>query len=177
MDLVEERLDVYPGALVHVSKNKLHVEQLVEQQFPQGLIASELKLYDPGHSFFILPPKDSEEANRPLHPPFLAAKFEHIITKQGQKEIVKAWEGLKWAGFNHHAGSREGNRSSSLGLHLGVWEVQQAFPKVTRDTRIQSPETIKAIDRLFVVIGTHVVPKILALLKRYAPKQLDRQLR
>ncbi|KAG1875981.1 hypothetical protein C8R48DRAFT_591757, partial [Suillus tomentosus] len=62
-------------------------------------------------------------------------------------------------------------------LHLRVWKVQQAFPNVTRDTRLQSPETIKAIDRLFVIIGTHVVPKILALLKRYAPKQLDMQLR
>lgn len=177
MNLVEETLDAYPGELVHVSKNRLHVEQLVEEQFPQGLIASELKLYNPDHSFVILPPKDSEEAQRPLHPPFLAARFEHMITEQGQKEIIKAWNGLKHVGFKHHAGTREGNRSSSPGLHLGVWEVQQAFPKVTRDTRLQTPETIEAIDRLFKVIGIYVVPKILALLKRYAPKQLDRQLR
>ncbi|KAG1900886.1 uncharacterized protein F5891DRAFT_951343, partial [Suillus fuscotomentosus] len=62
-------------------------------------------------------------------------------------------------------------------LYLRVWEVQQAFPRVTRDTRLQSPETIKAINRFFIVIGTHVVLKILALLKRYALKQLDMQLR
>ncbi|KAG2045680.1 hypothetical protein BDR06DRAFT_965608 [Suillus hirtellus] len=174
-DRTEETLKVYPGDLLNVSKNKLHVENLVEEQFPEGLITSELPLYDPDNSFFILPPKDSVEANRPFHPPFLAARFEHMITKQGQKEILKAWKGLKWVGFKHHA--REENRSSSPGLHLGVWEVQQSFPKVTRDTRLQSPKTIQAIDRLFVVIGIHVVPKILALLKRYAPKQLDRQLR
>jgi hypothetical protein len=75
---------------VHVLENKLHVENLVKQQFSKGFNLSKLKLFNPDHFFFILPPKDSEEANHPLHPSFLAIRFEYMIAKQEQKEIVKA---------------------------------------------------------------------------------------
>ncbi|KAG1720981.1 uncharacterized protein EDB91DRAFT_1256737 [Suillus paluster] len=173
----KETLKVYPGDLVHAAKNKLHVDLLVQRQYPEGVLASQLPRFDPDDSFFLLPPEDSKEACRPLHPLFMAARFEHVITKPGQKEIVKAWDALQFVGVKHHAGSREANRSSTLALHLGVWEVQQSFPKVTRDTRLQTPEALSAIDRLLLAVGTHVAPKILALLQRYAPKQLDRQLR
>ncbi|KAG2029698.1 hypothetical protein BDR03DRAFT_813490, partial [Suillus americanus] len=116
----------------------------------------------------------------PLHPPFMAARFCHVITMRGQKAIVKAWDAIKLLGVQcvkHHTSRSEANRSSTPAYHFGVWQVQQPCPVITRETRLQKPAGLKAIDSLMSAAQRYVAPKVSALLWRYAPKQLERQRR
>ncbi|KAG2045551.1 hypothetical protein BDR06DRAFT_900556, partial [Suillus hirtellus] len=169
----------YPSAFVHSRKDKKVVRAAMDTQYPEGFSASDLPLYDPPGSFWLLPPKKAEETKRSLHPPFLAARFSSVITLRGQKALIKAWDGLHHPSLNvrHYTSSRESNRSSTPAYHFGIWQVQQPRPVVTQETRKQGPAELKAIDKFLSAVKRHVAPKITALLQHYAPKQHERQQR
>jgi hypothetical protein len=174
---------VYPGALVHAAKNKKNVQKVMKAEYPNGVLPSQLPIFDPEGSFCIKPPKMKRKKplnRRPLHPPFMAARFCHVITVRGQKAIIKAWDGIKLLGVQqvkHYTSRSEANRSSTPAYHFGIWQVQQPRPVVTQETRLQKPAGLKAIDSLMSAVQRFVAPKVSALLWRYAPKQLERQRR
>jgi hypothetical protein len=174
-----EKINIYPDAFVHTTKDKKHVERAMKKQYPDGFDAHKLKIYDPPNSFSLIPPEDHKETLRTWHPPFLASRFCSVITDRGQKALISAWEGLQdnSLALEHYTSRSEANRSSTPAYHFGIWQVQQNEPKITRATRKQTPEALKAIDNLLMAVRSHVTPKITAILGRHAPKQLERQRR
>lgn len=176
---VIEKVRVYPSTFVRSRKDKKVVLAALNAQYPGGFSPLNLPLYDPPGSFWILPPKDAPQAKRPRHPPFLSARFSSVITARGQKALVKAWDGLNDPSLNvrHYTSRSESNRSTTPAYHFGIWQVQQPRAVVTRETKNQGPAELKAIDNLLCAVKRHVVPKIIALLAHYAPKQLERQRR
>jgi hypothetical protein len=68
------------------------------------------------------------------------------------------------------------NRSKTPALHLGVWELYAANPRITKDSRKQREDVIKAMDKFLQIIHDSVAPKIFNILQRYYPQQFDRQL-
>ncbi|KAG1853094.1 hypothetical protein F4604DRAFT_1933366 [Suillus subluteus] len=174
-----EQISVYPSTFVHTTKDKKHVERAMQEQYPHGFTASQLPIFDPPNSFSITPPEEHEEAQRARHPPFLAARFCNVITKRGQNVLITAWDGLQdhALSLKHYTSPSEANRSSTPAYHFGLWQVQQPQPMVTRATRMQTPEALKAIDKLLTAVRNHVTPKITAILGRHTPKQLERQRR
>lgn len=170
---------------MHAAKNKKNVHKAMKILYPKGILPRQLPLFDPSEgSFLLIPPKIKQKKPlrrpRPLHPPFMAGRFCCVITKRGQKAIIKAWDHIQSLGVKqvkHYTSRSEANRSSTPAYHFGIWQVQQPRPVVTRETRLQTPAGLKAIDSLMSAVQRFVAPKILALLWRYAPKQLNRQRR
>lgn len=177
LSLEVEKIKIYPDAFVHTTKDKKHVERAMKNQYPDGFDANKLEIYDPPNSFSLIPPEDHEEALREWHPPFLASRFCNVITDRGQKALISAWEGLQdhSLALEHYTSRSEANRSSTPAYHFGIWQVQQNEPMITRATRKQTPEALKAIDNLLMAVRSHVTPKITAILGRHAPEQLERQ--
>ena len=68
-------------------------------------------------------------------------------------------------------------RSSTLALHLGVWQFTSARAKVTRESREQASHTIKAMDELLQFIKINIIPKINNRLAYDFPEQWKRALK
>jgi len=152
------KLRGYPSALVHAAKNKKNVQKVMKAEYPNGVLPYQLPVFDPEGSFCIEPPKmkcKKPLRHRPLHPPFMAASFCHVNTMWGQKAIIKAWDGIKSLGVQqvkHYTSCNEANCSFTPAYHFGIWQVQQPCPIVTRETRLQKPAGLKAIDSLISAV-------------------------
>ncbi|KAG1718690.1 hypothetical protein EDB19DRAFT_1649797, partial [Suillus lakei] len=57
--------------------------------------------------------------------------------------------------------------------HLGVWEVTGKVPRLTSETKSQTPEAIEAIDVLLRFIKTNIAPKISGVFQEHAPAQWE----
>ena len=76
-----------------------------------------------------------------------------------------------------HKAKKADPRSSTLAFHLGIWQFTSARQKITRESREQTPQTIKAMDDLLLFIKSHIVPKINNRLLYDFPDQWRRALK
>jgi hypothetical protein len=150
----------------------------MDAQYPEGCSAMDLPIYDPPGSFWITPPY-APEAKCVGHPPVLAAQFSHVITTWGQKALVKAWDALHHPSLNvrQYTSTHESNRSSTSAYHFGIWQVQQPYAMVTRETCLQGTAELRVIDNLLLAVKCHIALKINALLFQYTPQLLEHQWR
>jgi hypothetical protein len=81
--LVINKIKLYPSTFVRSRKAKKIVFDYMDAQYPEGFSAMDLPIYDLPGSFWIISPSDAPEAKRVGHPPFLAARFSHVITARG----------------------------------------------------------------------------------------------
>ncbi|KAG2745673.1 hypothetical protein P692DRAFT_20849794 [Suillus brevipes Sb2] len=69
------------------------------------------------------------------------------------------------------------NCSTNEGIHLGVWEIMAKKPRLTLESRDQSPEAVEAMDNLLRFITTYIVPKIATVEREYILKLLKHDLK
>jgi len=101
--------------------------------------------------------------------------MDHAISAQGQRCLLNRWKFLRDQGPIHYI--KKERRSRTPALHIGVWHIYGSEPRITRETRDQSPEVIEAMDRLLEAIKRWVVPRVKNFLKNYCPHQWARQQR
>ena len=117
---------------------------------------------------------------RPLpenHPPYLAMRFDQVVSSETNDLIIRAWDRMNELGVVFPDPDPTCNRSSSPALHLGVWELYDEKPRVTSDSRNQSPEVVQAIDDFLLIIQQRIAPRLKNLLKEFCPQQHELQMR
>lgn len=105
------------------------------------------------------------------HPPYFLLRFDSVLTTKLQNNILAAWDYMQHPSRRpviriKHAAERSGTPA----IHLGAWELYKTTPDLTRETREQSIETLKAMDSLLKIFHSVVAMKINNLMKRYCPR-------
>ncbi len=125
--------------------------------------------------FFIPTPLDILAKND-LHPPYLVARFDwQVVKKSVTNALLRAWEELSQLDVQFPKADK--TRSATPALHLGIWQLYNADPYITGDSRHQSEEVIVAMDKFPRIIQEYIAPKVKKLLKQYYPQQYNRQMR
>ena len=123
---------------------------------------------------FLIPTPPIVRSLRPLHPPYLIGRFDKIVKAGVEKSLVAAWQNLMKLDVQFP--KPDPSRSKTPALHLGIWELYSANPRVTEDSRNQSNQVIKAMDRFLRILNASISPKIFNILQSHYRLQLDRQL-
>ncbi|KAI0044869.1 hypothetical protein FA95DRAFT_1496441 [Auriscalpium vulgare] len=63
------------------------------------------------------------------------------------------------------------NRSGTPALHIGAWGINGNFLKITRDSYVQKPETLEAMDAFLGAFKKYVAPRIRQTLNQHNPEQ------
>lgn len=156
----------YPDQFVHAPTNSKKVRALYRKRYPgetpSGLelapMRGRLKFYPPASEY----DKDSH------HPPLLAMRFDQIWRKPAQEtQILDAWDALIAAGVKFPPPDK--SRSSTPGLHFGIWQRFRDAPYISGDTRNQNPEVIPKIDAFLGLIKEYIAPRLIDFLKDEFP--------
>jgi hypothetical protein len=160
----------YPGEFKSCKKDVAFIQKAVSQHFP-GLGPATLgSVTDEG--IWLVPSPASKDSN-PNQPPYLAMHMNRVIGTDGQQQLLERRKELNTLGPVHLL--KRNSRLQTSALHLGVWSLYTTRPRVTRESEAQSPEVIKAMDKLLNGIKKWVVPKLINILKDYCPQQLKQQ--
>ena len=163
----------YPGQFLGAPINASKVTNKINHLFP-GVIPCELpSVTEEGR--FLIPTPPIVRSLRPIHPPYLIGRFDHIVKASIQKSLVAAWKDLMKLDVKFPKPKRDSNRSKTPSLHLGVWELYSALPRITEDSLDQNDAVILAMDKFLRIVGS-IAPKISNILQCYYPQQFNCQL-
>ena len=173
--LATRTLPKFPSEFLGIKKDGKAVVAAMNTHFP-GIIPRELPSASPdGRLVYPRPlPTDGEPLD-PARLPYLAIRFDCLISKHAANQLVRAWDLLLATPVVFPP--PEKNRSATPALHLGVWELSQSRPYVTADTCQKSLSANRAIDFLLSCIGIHVAPKITQAFRAFCPAQHARLMR
>ncbi|KAF9020634.1 hypothetical protein BDZ89DRAFT_1138561 [Hymenopellis radicata] len=90
-----------------------------------------------------------------------------------QNEIIGHWDRLTTLSPTHFLASKDGNRSAIPAYHFGVWQRTAPRALLTRESREQGPETIKALDALAECIK-NISLKLAQIMKEDMPNMYAR---
>lgn len=157
---------------LHRGTNKDSVGTQVKKQ---GWKTMELKS-DPKEGLIIKLTDRDVLKEYPQVPPVLLFRTDKIIPEAAALRIEKAWREVVRVKVDPHEkkGSND-NRSGSEAYHFGFWSLYDSCMRLTKATKEQTPERLKAVDDLCGAIKEELVPIFEKLLKQYAPDSLKRQ--
>jgi hypothetical protein len=149
-------------------KDGKRVRKLIARKYAGSPLTNPLE----EHARFFLPVPDLSSRD-PNHPPYLMLRFTKVLSLSNQTRVLQAWDALQALNPVHHI-AREKSRSTTPGLHVGVWELNSTTPYITKETTSQEEDVIIALDHLLELVKQLMVPKINSLTRRYLPIQFAR---
>jgi hypothetical protein len=166
--IVVHRIHRFPSDFLAIRRSGALVRDIIEQNYATSMRPELLKAL-PEYGKILLPldhlPADTVPTGMP---PYLAIRYEHFLSAEHQKRLRQRWDDVQASGASQHL-KCDTNRSSSDGYHFGIWEVAGNKPRLTMETRKQSPEAQKAIDALLFYVQSFVAPKIATAFEQHAP--------
>ncbi|KAG1740810.1 uncharacterized protein EDB91DRAFT_1052877 [Suillus paluster] len=156
----------FPSDFLHIQCNGALVRERVQQVYQSSPDQLESM---PQQGKILLPLSHLPSGSVPAGmPPHLAMRYEHFVSELHQGRLLRRWDDVIATHPKHHL-KADGNRSTTDAFHFGVWEVTASKPRLTRETREQSPEAKKAIDELLGYVQSFIAPNIGTALEQHAP--------
>src|SRR5882757_8578099 len=169
MQLDTHRIKKFPTEFLNSQRNGTLVRQVVRKYYTTS--HSDLEAL-PETGKIILPLDHlPTEGVPPNMPPAIMIRFEDFINAKHRRRLELRWDALLRTDAKHTKGRCDKNRSAAEAFHFGIWEVTSPQPRVTTETKDQSPEAIVAIDALLRYVGDFVAPKIANVFEQHAPEQ------
>jgi hypothetical protein len=165
-------LPKYPAEFCGIPKSAKAVRKRLREKFPRIIPRNLPSAPEFGRLFFPVPIPDDGPLHA-HHPPYLAMRFESVVSNKANTRLIRAWDCLLEKGVQFP--ESDANRSSSPALHLGVWEVYRSTPCISTNSR-QPEEVIIAMDIFLNLIKKYIAPKISNLLQTHCPIQYARQM-
>lgn len=160
----------YPGQFVGAATNAAKVTEKIEDLFP-GIPYNLSSVTADGR--FLIPTPPIVRSLRPLHPPYLVGRFDKIVKAPVEKSLLAAWKELVKLDIRYP--KVEANRSKTPALHLGIWELYAAEPRITGDSW-QTGDVTSVMDKFLHIIHHSIAPKIFNILRSHYPRQFERHL-
>ncbi|KAI0069694.1 hypothetical protein K474DRAFT_1577720, partial [Panus rudis PR-1116 ss-1] len=106
----------------------------------------------------------------------LGMRFCNVLSAKDMDYILSLWDAFLATNPKHSSTSKDANRSSSGdgAFHFGFFQCNTDYPALTADSRKQSPETIRAIDKLMSAVKRILLPKVDKLNKEHFPNHYER---
>lgn len=162
----------YPGQFVGALTNSTIFQKKFRRLYP-GMVPCTL----PSATLegrFLVPTPSEILSSYPLHPPYLVARFDQIVKEKVNQDLISAWDAFSKLDVQFPPPDKR--RSKTSALHLGVWELYDEIPHITKDSVAQPDDVIVAMDRFLQLIQNSVGSKLRNILKEYYPQQFDRQM-
>ncbi|KIK32119.1 hypothetical protein CY34DRAFT_19277 [Suillus luteus UH-Slu-Lm8-n1] len=171
-DLVIHKIKTFPADFIHFSTSGEQVREVVRTKFSTTSSPEQL-LQLPTRGKLLVPLDHLPQETVPAEmPPYLIIRLEHFLTDDQQAGLLARWDRFI-ASKPRHILKPDANRSTSEAFHLGVWEITANKPRLTLESRDQSPEAVEAMDNLLRFIKTYIAPKIATVFKEHAPIQWE----
>lgn len=154
----------YPDEFMNAPTDSKKVLRKYRKMYPKQELE---EAPESGRLRFIPPP--SVYDTDPLHPPYLALRFDEIFKSASHEiEILNAWDALKAAGVKFPKPDK--SRSTTPALHMGIWQRYTTIPYISLDTHDQTPSALAKMDDFLSLIKKYIAPRILDFLKDEFPE-------
>ncbi|KAK7435882.1 hypothetical protein VKT23_019413 [Stygiomarasmius scandens] len=109
---------------------------------------------------------------------FIVARFNNVINPVAGKLIWKAYLSAQALGvkFPRNTDKSRSEKDSQGAIHVGYWKISRKSMGLTADTVNQTPEAIKALDELNMLIKKYLLPAMRRILEEYFPEDLERRM-
>lgn len=166
LELVTYRIKRFPSDFLYIKRDGALVRNIISRNFTSS--PDQLKAL-PDHGKILLPLDHLPTGTVPDGmPPYLAIRYEHFLSKAHQKRLILRWDDVVASHPVNHL-KPDTNRSTTEGHHFGIWEVFGSKPRMTADTRTQTPKAKEAIDCLLGYVQSFMAPKLATAYADHVP--------